>query len=166
MGKILNLILGVILLVGMMTSTCFAAISESQLALGGITPGSSPDYVRSVYGAPTKERKLRGLYDMSYTYGTSFVIFFDKVQSGEYVVVAMRSTANNGIKTPDGITVGMTRADVRRAYGQVDPNPYQGNKRDDSRFGMYNVYGEHGYGFISDYDTNGKIKSILAGSHE
>mgnify|MGYP002775233548 CR=1 FL=1 len=80
-----------------MASCVFAAIPDSELAIGGITIGSSADYVQSIYGEPThisdKVPNAEGGYSYSYAYGSSFYIFFD---ANTNVVTGIFSTANNG----------------------------------------------------------------------
>ena len=92
---------------------CCAEIPSSEVALGGIALGSSPEYVKNVYGEPTS-------YDFGpgdsiiYNYNGTFKIMF---ASGKYMYW-METTANNGIKTPSGISVGMN-ASVLDRYGEV-----------------------------------------------
>ena len=91
-------------------------IAYSRMALGGIQLGSTKDRVRSIYGNPnnTKEydsRNTRSMYDgyiEEWTYGNSFKITFvnGKIDN-------IKSTAKNGIKTPDSISVG---DDIRKLY--------------------------------------------------
>lgn len=82
----------------MMASCVFAAIPDSEFAIGGITIGSSADYVQSIYGEPThisdKVPNAEGGYSYSYAYGSSFYIFFD---ANTNVVTGIFSTANNGL---------------------------------------------------------------------
>lgn len=88
-----------------MASCVFAAIPDSEFAIGGITIGSSADYVQSIYGEPThisdKVPNAEGGYSYSYAYGSSFYIFFD---ANTNVVTGIFSTANNGLTTPAGLT--------------------------------------------------------------
>lgn len=98
-----RLILSVFSLLIVSISTVFAAIPDSEFAIGGITIGSSADYVQAIYGEPThisdKVPNAEGGYSYSYAYGSSFYIFFDANTNF--------STANNGLTTPAGLTVGM-----------------------------------------------------------
>lgn len=103
-----RLILSVFSLLIVSISTVFAAIPDSEFAIGGITIGSSADYVQSIYGEPThisdKVPNAEGGYSYSYAYGSSFYIFFD---ANTNVVTGIFSTAINGLTTPAGLTVGM-----------------------------------------------------------
>lgn len=87
-----------------MASCVFAAILDSEFAIGGITIGSSADYVQSIYGEPThisdKVPNAEDGYSYSYAYGSSFYIFFD---ANTNVVTGIFSTANNGLTTPAGL---------------------------------------------------------------
>ena len=114
-----RLILSVFSLLIVSISTVFAAIPDSEFAIGGITIGSSADYVQSIYGEPThisdKVPNAEGGYSYSYAYGSSFYIFFD---ANTNVVTGIFSTANNGLITPAGLTVGMDADAIEQAYGE------------------------------------------------
>ncbi len=98
---------------------CFAEIPSSEVALGGIQLGSSPEYVKSVYGEPTSYDK--GNSDsIIYNYNGTFKLMF---ASGKYMYW-METTANNGIKTPSGIAVGMNVSVLDR-YGDVYYEKYE-----------------------------------------
>ena len=92
---------------------CCAEISPSEVALGGIKLGSSPEYVKSVYGEPTSYDYGAG-NSIIYNYNGTFKIMFS---SGKYMYW-METTANNGITTPSGIAVGMN-ASVLNKYGEA-----------------------------------------------
>ena len=94
-------------------SVCFAEISPSEVALGGIRLGSSPEDVKSVYGEPTSYDKGNG-DSIIFNYNGTFKIMF----SGGKYMYWLETTANNGIKTPSGIAVGMD-ASVLDRYGKV-----------------------------------------------
>lgn len=133
------------------TSSAFPRISFNRVAIGGIQPFASKDYVRSIYGEPDKIHDLSkspvpgdGNPDEAWEYGDSFRILFAK----EYVF-SIVSSGHNGLKTPDGIQVGDSEAKVMTAYGQK---------------------WKLGYYYVSDWDTfftisvqNGRVKQIYAG---
>ena len=114
-----RLILSIFSLLIVSISTVFAAIPDSEFAIGGVTIGSSADYVQSIYGEPThisdKVPNAEGGYSYSYAYGASFYIFFD---ANTNVVTGIFSTANNGLTTPVGLTVGMDADAIEQAYGE------------------------------------------------
>ena len=101
------------MLIVLACSVCYAEIPPSEVALGGITLGASPEYVKSVYGEPTSYDKGYG-DSIIYNYNNTFKIMF----SGGKYMYWMETTANNGIKTPSGIAVGMN-ASVLDRYGDV-----------------------------------------------
>ena len=73
-----RLILSVFSLLIVSISTVSAAIPDSEFAIGGITIGSSADYVQSIYGEPThisdKVSNAEGGYSYSYHRFTSFLM--------------------------------------------------------------------------------------------
>lgn len=98
------------------------ALSMARIALGGIQLGASPERVRSIYGSPDKIRHLAGR-DLRFwggnsgeiwSYGTSFEITFI---DGTARVVTSKMV--NGIKTPDGISVGDDAGKLWRTYGRA-----------------------------------------------
>ena len=115
-----------LLLAAMLTlcnASCFATIPTSELAIGGIITGNDQNYVRSVYGAPTKMEYRTTPYsntknDVTYTYGNSFSIRFYND-----FALSIISKGNNGISTPSGIHVGSTFGEVKKLYGKPDPSP-------------------------------------------
>lgn len=142
----------------MMTAVCMAAgprdgeISAKDMAIGGITFSASEDYVRSIYGEPTDIS-----YDSNggwgkiktYRYGDSFFVTF--AQSG---VIDVKSTANNGLKTPQGFTVGMPLSKVENYYGNkgyASTNNGKKTRRYQAEWYMYMVY---------QADKEGNIESI------
>lgn len=94
-------------------------MDRRQIALGGITIGTTKAAVRHIYGTPTSVEE-NGLL---YIYGTSFKIWFNPgserglTEAGAYTIV---TTANNGIATPRGVTVGMTPKTLDNIYGAAD----------------------------------------------
>lgn len=91
-------------------------IPQSDLAIGGITTGVSESYVKKIYGEPNDiTYDSDGYRDGSvkkFNYGNSFFISFSK-----YGAFQIESTANNGLKTPAGFTVGDPISKVKQYYG-------------------------------------------------
>lgn len=106
----------------LLASTCLAVMTgpvpDSEASLGGITLGSLMSYVRSIYGAPTDRVPTKDYIRQdafSNIYGNSFyVIEYPKNSSVEELYV----TANNGLATPMGITVGIPKSTVDKLYGE------------------------------------------------
>ncbi len=129
----------------------FPMIAFDRVAIGGIQPFASKDYVRSIYGEPDEiiDRKGSRAYndsqpDIVWKYGDTFSISFYKD-----TVFSAISSGSNGLKTPDGIAVGDSEAKLISIYG---------NK------------GKFGYWYRSDYETNltfqvkdGKVTRIFVG---
>lgn len=94
----------------------------NRIALGGIELGATPERIRSIYGNPDGVKKL-SKFDLRYwggqsgeewSYGNSFGITFI---DGHALVIG--SSAQNGIKTPDGISVGDTASRLYRLFGRA-----------------------------------------------
>lgn len=137
-------------------SLCSASLSLADCALGGIGIGADAAYVKSVYGEPTKVTTSRATDWTMYNYGGSFVVSFD-----ENKVVNVSTSANNGIATPAGITVGMKRADVLTVYGTPTNTGYGKNHRVVSLFfDAGNNY--TGLAFVIHPETD-KVTEIRAG---
>ncbi len=122
-----RLLLLVLLLV-MMSSTCFASMTAEYLtsmSIGGVQIGNSEEYVRSIYGDPNRivyEKNLDGTNRQgstvyTYVYGDTFKILFCGNNNIPMHVGEVISTANNGIKTEAGLTVGDTESTITRLYG-------------------------------------------------
>lgn len=92
---------------------CVAAHPEGEAALGGITLGSTVSYVESVYGQPRGYRTIQGVAGplKASVYGGSFLVGYYKG-----IVQEVITTANNGIKTPAGLTVGMSERHLLATY--------------------------------------------------
>ena len=119
----------------MMISTCFAGMTADYLtsmSIGGVSIGSSEEYVRSVYGEPDRieyNKNLNGTNSYgstvyTYVYGDTFKILFCgnnriPMYAGEIV-----STADNGIKTEAGLTVGNTESTITELYGSENMRTY------------------------------------------
>lgn len=121
--KFFALIVAVIFLVG--SVICSAAprwkeIPVADMAVGGITLGADESYVRSIYGEPTdisyesNRRRAGPINTKTFTYGKTFIIVFN---TESHKVWEVKSTGNNGLKTPAGFTVGMNLSDVLDHYG-------------------------------------------------
>ena len=105
-------IIGVVLVCLSVASACFAArIAESEIAIGGISFGSDESYIHNIYGNPS-ESKYFGKYK-TISYGKSFFVTFNP----QGKIHSVETTANNGLRTPSGIGVGMTKNDVFNRYG-------------------------------------------------
>lgn len=102
--------------------SCFAAmvgnVPDSEASLGGITLGNKMSYVRSIYGEPTEQHRTKTVLNengVAYRYGQGFFILENLY---DYSIEEIVTTANNGISTPRGVTVGIPKATVDALYGE------------------------------------------------
>ena len=107
------------------SGTCLATteLAPSAAALGGIRPGAKTVAVQRIYGMPNnREDACTGDGERLevWTYGDSFAIYF----MGDTVVL-LKTTANNGVKTPAGFSVGSNINAIYNLYGPpfVDQRP-------------------------------------------
>ena len=96
-------------------------VGDSEFSIGGIRLGSTMNYVESVYGPPTKSELVRETGAMGrtirWTYGTTFIMEFSKDMNGDYSTYMVKTTGNNGLKTPSGFTVGQPIWRIQDKYG-------------------------------------------------
>ena len=141
-----KIVRGMLILVAlsMMITPCFAghmgpmrgSLDRSQIALGGIAIGTTQSAVRNIYGSPTSIVRTSPACPV-YKYGSSFRICFipgSELGMSEMGAYIISTTANNGIATPDGITVGMTPKTLNDVYGAADRIE---NNRDGSKEYQY-----------------------------
>ena len=139
-------------------SAASASVPDEEVSLGGIPYGASMDYVRGIYGAPSKVSTTsqhplwRGWVD-TYHYGASVDVIFCNA-----AMVHADCKGNNGWATPAGITVGMTKETVLRLYGEPDS---QGKG---SFFYQSESNGNLGIKFL--FNGAGKITSIHVGAFD
>lgn len=98
-------------------------IPLDQLRLGGIGIGDSLDYVKSIYGEPTKIGKrgknylYNGLYGYDITYGDSFNLDVIEEKDGREIITNIASIANNGLAMPNGLKVESPVGDIFKNFG-------------------------------------------------
>lgn len=113
-------------------TTALAKLPDSEMALGGIKPTTSLDYIEEIYGAPTTEATPEYAiawdeYTKTVEYGDSVkILVSSKNENGTYKVLKIKVSANNGFNTPRGLHVGSTRQDVYNTYGKPDYMQQQG----------------------------------------
>lgn len=152
--KKLQILLSVFVFVALLSVNVFAAlpneINESDIALGGIQIGATENYVKRIYGEPNDtnydSNGVRGNLKI-YNYGGSFFISF---ANGK--VVEAKTTANNGIATPPGFTVGTPISRVENYYGA--------NKGFAKKRGEYCRYNAKWLNVSYEADSKGKINLI------
>ena len=107
-------------------STCSAEkfLSSDSAAIGGITTGSSGEYVKSIYGDPNKIRVSENSQGVvTWYYGDTFQIDFTNGLASAVV-----SSGNNGLATPDGISVGMKKSKITSKYGRPQESDKYGTR--------------------------------------
>lgn len=129
-------------------------INPAEVAIGGVQIGSSMDYVRSIYGEPThvKNKSSVGPFGASveWTYGDSFKITFGDGQAYD-----VETSANNGIKTPAGFTVGQNIDLVLNYFGKDAADVTKDGSKKQYRFRCASY---RGMSFVT--DKHGKIQKI------
>lgn len=109
-------------------SICSAAkvLNVDQAAIGGISVGSSTEYIKGIYGEPNSIRvdeESQGTDSQTWYYGDTFHIDF--VNGMVYGVV---TSGNNGLATPAGVTVGMKKKAMKSKYGNPQNTEKYGNR--------------------------------------
>lgn len=137
--KYIGLLMMVVLIALISSDYCCAdlaiphgTLSPDQMYLGGISCNSSREYVRSIYGVPTR------IDGQEYWYGNTFYISF-LGSNNHWNVWSVVTTDNNGIATAAGVTVGMDVSILNKLYGKAAVFP---QSRDDDVM----IYNYHGYG--------------------
>ena len=121
MKKIRIALLSFILLFGF-ASHSFAELSPDRIALG-VQLGAKFEEVKGVFGVPDKVMKKEikseeygDFVESKYIYGNNSVVvsFFNEN------AWRIESNSDNGWRTPDGVTVGMSLKDVYAKLGKED----------------------------------------------
>ena len=121
MKKIRIVVMAFILLFGFMNHS-FAELSPDRIALG-VQLGAKFEEVKGVFGVPDKVTKKEikseeygDFVESKYIYGNNSVVvsFFNEN------AWRIESNSENGWRTPDGVTVGMSLKDVYAKLGKED----------------------------------------------
>ncbi len=120
-------------------------LADDEIAIGGISPGATQEYVRNIYGEPNKASRSKdhdGDTWESWVYGDSFKLTWFVGPKGTYLHM-MQSTDANGLATPRGIKVGSRALEVLEKYGepfikQSGQYWYKGDNDCDLVFGIEN----------------------------
>ena len=109
-------------------SICLAAkvFSADQAAIGGISVGSSTEYIKGIYGEPNSIRvdeNSQNANTQTWYYGDTFHIDF--INGLASCVV---TSGNNGLSTPAGVTVGMKKKAITSNYGSPKTTDKYGNR--------------------------------------
>ena len=109
-------------------SICSAAkvLNVDQAAIGGISVGSSTEYIKGIYGEPNNIHVDEGSQDIdsqTWYYGDTFLIDF--VNGTASCIV---TSGNNGLSTPAGVSVGMKKKVMSSKYGSPKTTEKYGNR--------------------------------------
>lgn len=129
------------------TTTCFASIPRTDMAIGGVTLGSSLNYVKQIYGPPTSFYYEDGDYITGkiavYSYNQMFVIYA-RTRNQPAGMIDSIICRDKGLSTPAGFAVGMNFDIVKKIYGypyesKYPVNPVSGCKHYGYNNGSYNM---------------------------
>lgn len=98
------------------------AISPDRIAVGGIGAKAKASDLIRVYGQPTEFYRDKNFYNVPFACHYNKTAWFNFWETHPFggEIVGADITANNGFKTPDGISVGMPESVIVRTYGQPD----------------------------------------------
>ena len=144
------------------TTTCFAyGIPRNDMAIGGVTLGTSLDYVKQIYGSPTSSYYEEGDYMTGkiavYSYNQMFVIYAGTKNHPEGRVYSV-ICRDKGLSTPAGFAVGMKFDIVKKIYGYPNETKYPINPVEGCRHYEYNT-GSYNMQFA--IDSNKIIRQIV-----
>ena len=147
-----RLVFTIFAIITIFSSTCFANLPLKEFAIGGIVPGSSINYVKSIYGEPDRiDSSDRHLF---LVYGNTFYISFN---SSTKIIFSVESRGNNGIKTPSGLTVKDSIKKVKSVYGK----PFSESDMSlEYRSDVFIENGEKRYYMLNFSIENGKIRMM------
>ena len=126
-------------------------LTTDQLVLGYISINDNAHTVRKIYGTPSSIITKGGL---EYYYGSAFYIYFYS-EDGENIA-EITTIANNGIKTADGIHVGMPEGILNKTYGTPS---YKKQEGAETKYWYYG-YESNNWKYLQFTIRNGKIIKI------
>ena len=150
-----------------------AAVPASVVAVGGIAPYSTEEFVKSVYGAPTYETKLPS-GELYFAYGSSTSIYFstekrlNEVITGKgdgsddiYIVRRIDTKKGSGFATPAGIGIDDGEEKIVAAYGKPDVKVIPGEDFDLRLMYVGEAKEENeGLCFMTFYIKDGRVAKI------
>ncbi len=112
------------------SSLAHAAVQESEIALGGITPGVQAEAMYQIYGQPTRSVS-EPRSTISYLYygntvevrlvpGAAFGYANGQPEFDSKYIAYIKTIGNNGFATPAGIRIGIDEKTVYNIYGTPD----------------------------------------------
>ena len=143
---------------------CLAhSLPDTEACVGGIGPGCTLGYVKSIYGEPTSAKRFSsdGVRVATYWYGDGFRVIgrvgsSDTREEDELPVVGY-SLTDSSLSTPSGITVGMPYARVADQFGTGNSISFSGKTGY-----AYPLGGQREMSFF--LDSQGNISEISLGT--
>ncbi len=135
------------------------AMPTSEMAIGGVTPGSPLSYVESIYGSPDRTENIVNNQHRQYEayWGKGYKM---KVLSNGNVN-EITTYANNGLGTPAGLAVGQNIQVMYDLYGSpTDTNKMGGYIRHNYRNTLDSGTGYIHYMNMAVKEKKGKIIEI------
>ena len=138
----LRFLLFLICILSLNGSICSAAkvFNADQAAIGGISVGSSTEYIKSIYGEPNSihvDENTQDTDTQTWYYGDTFLIDF--VNGIASCVV---TSGSNGLATPAGVSVGMKKKTMKSKYGSPKTTEKYGNRA------IYTYQTDNGVGMV------------------
>lgn len=124
MKNIMRIFIAFVILLGTMNVSEANPLPNSEASLGGITLGGSMAYVKGIYGSPSESTWVTDTFGnrvLSHRYGNGFYIL-ESLYGGKSYINELISDRRNGVATPMGITVGISKNTVLGVYGDT---PYK-----------------------------------------
>jgi hypothetical protein len=140
------------------------ALMHGEL-IGELAIGSSTAEVRHRLGQPQttgsiEESAATGAFEQPWTYADGLsLVMSSSTHSGPQTIAAMTIAAPSTLKTRRGIGIGSSRAEVERAYGDVQAPADEVDPDDPERFVAGSTYG----GLVFSFHT-GVVDEIFLGA--
>lgn len=100
----------------------YKTIDEEEINIGGISIGSSLDYVEQIYGTPTSKKNFDDIMGNGeiYYYNNKLIISALNTKNGTTYVNDIVCRESN-LTTPSGFAVGTSYENVLKKYKKVEP---------------------------------------------
>lgn len=124
MKNIMRIFVVLVIFLGAISVSEANPLPDSEASLGGITLGGSMEYVKGIYGSPSESTWVTDTFGnrvLSHRYGNGFYIL-ESLYGGKSYINELLSDRRNGVATPMGITVGISKNTVLGVYGD---SPYK-----------------------------------------
>lgn len=149
---------------------CSAALALVRLTVGGITLGAEMDWVKNIYGDPTKiyDTVINGSRDACHEYGANHKVRNMRLIYNRGRVIQIICDGKNEMRTFDGVKIGDAVSVIKAVYGEPDKEgkPPVLSRRD-VRADHYFLYNSASSSYNLMFLTKrGKIVAIFSGVFE